>query len=57
MFRFLDPCFGVGVCGVLFGVVLAFHRGQEVHVIFGSVKSSLLIRLVDCGLLLDLWLF
>ena len=57
MFRFLDPCFGVGVCGVLFGVVLAFHHGQEVQVIFGSVKSSLLIRLVDCGLLLDLWLF
>ena len=57
MFRFLDPCFGVGVCGVLFGVVLAFHRGQEVQVFFGSVKFLPLVRLVDCGLLLDLWLF
>ena len=56
MFRFLDPCFWVGVCGVLFGVVLAFHRGHEVQVIFGSIKSSPLARLVDCGLLLDLWL-
>jgi len=47
VFRFLDPCFWVGVCGVLFGVVLAFHRGQEVQVIFGSIKSSPLARLVN----------